>query len=1080
MIYATTIAVASPRASAVSSTTTTPCFKMDQLLTTLNDPQRRGEYTLLLSCVPPAHALGISQLFNTHHMSRCRYWRVQEVLTSRIAYLIIQHRIAPSSICAVTFTNKAANEMRVRLTKLIGKEATSRLRMGTFHSLCARFLRMHANLAGLESNFTICDAQESQKIIAKLLKPFKNFLEDRNISLKESSVAWRISQAKSKGQGPDDVVAEAVKEKGANGTIQKTPENLKDTDPTTYVIVEVFREYRITLLRSNSLDFDDLLLYGVKLFGAHKKVSTWCKHILVDEFQDTNTMQYELMTHIAAEHQCVTIVGDPDQSIYAWRSADVTNLTNMIRDFPATEQIFLEQNYRSTASILSLSLAIISEDKERIKKSLHTAHPKGPAPTQLCLVDEIKEAEFIATEIKRLVAVSGGMLTWSDFAILMRFTALSREIETALQRESIPHKVLGGHKFFERMEVKDILAYLQIVDNGSFLPAFNRCINNPPRSIGEKSVSQILQRAEKDKISALELVERIYDGKAPDIKPPLKRKVATFVSTIRTVRNLAKKRVSAAALIRTLLDLLNYEEHLKKTQDDWQNRWENVQELINFASKEHETGDLPASQEPQAGKENDPVASQLEEDGFAIVDNSAKKKKEAAEPPTNQTGETPLRLFLQASMLSTDTETKDKEGEEEKNKDVRIILSPHLAPDMTSLILQKVILSTCHSAKGLEWPVVIVPATENGVFPHIRSEDEAEERRLLYVACTRAQSLLYLLTTVERMVGGARKARDLSFFVTRAIKGKRDLITAMLPEATLENRKIMAGVLSRPLPPEAEVEKRLEEFDRQGVRQRHLDSMKFYGAPLIPDDPPPANPIPWGGAKKADPNKPFSTALTVSSRLLRDEPLISQSANESRTPPPRTPAVVPPRRQRTPPMLPSPPSAKASSSKVRLNPGPPSQAKAPLDDHVINLDSSPPPVRPTPRPGPSRSTLPKPKPSSSRSTGVAAPLRQTFLPTQAQQQALSTPPIRPTFTASSIPTPELTPKPTSSRGSPSQHQQQSKSRPTAIPRAPSIAQASSKMVVEPEAPPVAGTKRRLGMGRPGMGYSNKKFKSPGQ
>ncbi|KAA1467450.1 UvrD-helicase-domain-containing protein [Dentipellis sp. KUC8613] len=715
-----------------------------------------------------------------------------KVLTSRIAYLIIQHRIAPSSICAVTFTNKAANEMRVRLTKLIGKEATSRLRMGTFHSLCARFLRMHANLAGLESNFTICDAQESQKIIAKLLKPFKNFLEDRNISLREGSVAWRISQAKSKGQGPDDVVAEAVKEKGMNGTIQKTPENLKDTDPTTYVIVEVFREYRITLLRSNSLDFDDLLLYGVKLFGTHKKVSMWCKHILVDEFQDTNTMQYELMTHIAAEHHCVTIVGDPDQSIYAWRSADVTNLKNMIRDFPATEQIFLEQNYRSTASILSLSLAIISEDKERIKKSLHTAHPKGPVPTQLCLVDEMKEAEFIATEIKRLVAVSGGMLTWSDFAILMRFTALSREIETALQRESIPHKVLGGHKFFERMEVKDILAYLQLVDNGSFLPAFNRCINNPPRSIGEKSVSQILQRAEKDKISALDLVERIHDGKVPDIKPPLKRKVATFISTIRTVRNLAKKRVSAAALIRTLLDLLNYEEHLKKTQDDWQNRWENVQELINFASKEHETIELPVPPEPKAGKENDPVASQLEADGFAVIDNN-QKKKEAAEPSTDQAAETPLRLFLQASMLSTDTETKDKEDGEEKNKD-------------------KVVLSTCHSAKGLEWPVVIVPATENGVFPHIRSEDEAEERRLLYVACTRAQSLLYLLTTVERMVGGARKARDLSFFVTRAIKAKRDLITAMLPEATLENRKIMAGVLSRPLPPEAEIEKRLEEL----------------------------------------------------------------------------------------------------------------------------------------------------------------------------------------------------------------------------------------------------------------------------
>ncbi|KAA1467449.1 hypothetical protein DENSPDRAFT_245386 [Dentipellis sp. KUC8613] len=255
--------------------------------------------------------------------------------------------------------------------------------------------------------------------------------------------------------------------------------------------------------------------------------------------------------------------------------------------------------------------------------------------------------------------------------------------------------------------------------------------------------------------------------------------------------------------------------------------------------------------------------------------------------------------------------------------------------------------------------------------------------------------------------------------------------------------------------------------------------MKFYGAPLIPDDPPPANPIPWGEAKKADPKKPFSTAFAVSSHLLRDEPLISQSTNENRPAPPRTPAAVPPRRQRTPPMLPSPPSAKASSSKVRLNSSRPPEAKAPLDDHVINLDSSPPPpTRPTPRAGPSRSTLPKPKPWSSRSTVAAAPPpRQTFLPAQAPQPALSTPPIRPTFTASSIPTPKPTPKPTPNRVPPSQPPQQ----PRPMQHEPSIAQTSSKVVTAPTAPPpVAGTKRRLGMGRPSMGYSNKKFKSPGQ
>ncbi|KAJ7087339.1 P-loop containing nucleoside triphosphate hydrolase protein [Mycena belliarum] len=673
-----------------------------------------------------------------------------KVLTSRIAYLILHHMLPPSSICAVTFTNKAANEMRERLSKLIGKQRMSEVRMGTFHALCALFLRKFSKIVGIQANFTVCDAEESKKIIAGLLKPYKEFLSSNDIFLKDGTVLSYISKAKSKGLTATQFIAQHCKTSSERKSSEFDPQN-----DIQRLVGNIYQEYEKSLRRSNSLDFDDLLLFGVRLFTEHRPATSWCKHVLVDEFQDTNVTQYELLRAIGGPTEgCVTVVGDPDQSIYGWRSAEVGNLARMRKDFFGSEQIFLEENYRSTASILKASLAIVSQDKTRIPKTLLTSHPAGTTPVLRSFPSEHAEANFIAVEIKRVVAYMGGLLRWGDFAILLRFSALSRAIESALQKEAIPSAVLGGHKFFERLEIKDLLAYLQLVDNPNFIPALTRAINVPSRGIGEKSIMALIARADRTNMAPLDVIEQIYDAKQPDIKPAMKHKTGPFVKAVRVLRKLATEGGSPADLIRRLLELVDYEEHLKKTQPDWEGRWENVQELITFASEvEHDMN-------------------------LAGMD-----------PAQTEISDTPLRLFLQASMLSSEGDTQS----DEDSKD-------------------KVTISTCHAAKGLEWPVVIIPAVEQGTFPFYRTDDVQEERRLLYVACTRAQSLLYLSYVGKRKVGGETKMKELSEFVTEATKEHTSIFTARTAQLLPAERAVVARVLGRREASEVDVARRVTEF----------------------------------------------------------------------------------------------------------------------------------------------------------------------------------------------------------------------------------------------------------------------------
>ncbi|KAJ3866024.1 P-loop containing nucleoside triphosphate hydrolase protein [Lentinula novae-zelandiae] len=687
-----------------------------------------------------------------------------KVLTSRIAHLILHHHLPASSICAVTFTNKAANEMKVRLTKVIGKEKTSEVRMGTFHALCALFLRKYARSIRLDGNFTICDAEESKKIVTPLLKKYKDDLAAKDISLKEGTVLALISRAKARGLSSKDFLREVQARnhgpKDSNGLLTSST-TVNDID---FVVAEIYDAYEKTLRKNNSLDFDDLLLFGVKLFTTNLDSVKWCQHVLVDEFQDTNVTQYDLMKAIAYA-RCVTVVGDPDQSIYGWRSAEVGNLAGMRKDFSSTEQIFLEENYRSTASILRASLAIVAEDKTRIQKSLHTSHPVGLIPVLRSSSSEQMEAAFFAGEIKRIVAHMGGVLNWGDFVILLRFNALSRTIESALQKEGIPSRVLGGHKFFERVEIKDLLAYLQLVDNPQFVPAFVRAINTPARGMGEKSVAELLARADASNLTLVDLAEKIHSGTTSDIKPAVKRKIGPFVSSIRILKQMASESARPSDLIRRLVGLISYEDHLRKTQPDWESRWENVQELITFASD---------------------VQSDWQ-DGLAV----------ATSEDAQTSRDTPLRLFLQASMLSSEGDQQSKEGENEK-----------------------VTISTCHAAKGLEWPVVMVPAVEEGTFPFYRTDDVEEERRLLYVACTRAQSLLYLSYATQRKVSGETKTRDLSPFVSSVIRRIPSLFVENSSILSGPDRKVICQVLNRPQPDSAQVTQHIAEYVFDSARSR--------------------------------------------------------------------------------------------------------------------------------------------------------------------------------------------------------------------------------------------------------------------
>ncbi|KEI40279.1 uncharacterized protein L969DRAFT_412485 [Mixia osmundae IAM 14324] len=515
------------------------------------------------------------------------------VLTCRVAHLLRHYRLPPDRIVVVTFTNKAAREMRDRLTRLVGKAVTDKLVMGTFHSVAVRFLRRFGQRIGLAKDFSIADEDDCMRYIRASLKLHTKDVDRHSMSanLKPGTVRSLISKAKTRCLDAERYEAE-VRAK-------------KPLQEDLLLVARVFADYETKLQEVGALDFDDLLNFCLHLFLRYPAVTEGIRHTLVDEFQDTNTVQYQLVKHMARKARVLTIVGDPDQSIYGWRAAEIKNLRLMQGDFESTAKIFLEQNYRSTSAILASAMAVISQgasdgsrpiwadtrlllaDTAREPKHLYTDRDAGPSNVYTRLPDANAEAEYIVKEIRKLVAWTGGLLDYDDFAILLRMNSLSRQLEMELKAQRVPYRMVGGPKFFDRQEVKDILAYLLLANNANNASAFSRVINTPSRGIGLKSAQWIEEHASARKISPFELT-RLAVTKSVKLGK-------SFVELIQDLELLAAEGTSVADLIDAIVDKTRYLDYLEKQHgqkdakagvksEDVENRKANIEELKAFAA----------------------------------------------------------------------------------------------------------------------------------------------------------------------------------------------------------------------------------------------------------------------------------------------------------------------------------------------------------------------------------------------------------------------------------------------------------------------------------------------------------------
>ena len=602
-----------------------------------------------------------------------------KTLTARVAYLVANRGFKPWNIIVCTFTIKAAREMKERIRGLVGEHVEAKLHLGTFHSVARRFLVCYGQYIGIDKNFGIADTSDTTAILKRIIKR-------RSYGIEPSAARSRISGLKAKNISCEQ-----------HSASQKSVEQQEFST--------LYTEYEETLKSSNLLDYDDLLLRCSELLRKRPECVSNIEAVLIDEFQDTNHIQYELMTLFGQKHKNITIVGDPDQSIYGFRSAEIKNLHRMQSAYRDTLVVLLEENYRSSAAILHSAVEIIEQDETRPPKRLLPTHSAGEQPVLRRLPSAAVEASWVVGEIQRSKLLTGHLFSYSDFAILLRSASLSRHIETALGKAGIPYRMVGGHRFFDRVEVKLVLDYLRVVNQPTHNDALVRIINVPSRKIGEVTVKSLLEEAEGEKISLWDLVLAVAQGhRRPKTKlsTQAQKGIEGFVNIILTSkRKLAEKADTSSSLVDLIGHLfrkLSFEEYLKKSYpEDFEGRWANVEELMAQAQ------DVSA-----ALANGEPLEESLPE-----VEGLEQRELSATEEILNR--------FLANVALATDSQ-------------IGGIAAP----------VDQVTISTIHAAKGLEWPVVFIPAAYQGSIPHSRAEDTDEERRLLYVGMTRAQALLYL------------------------------------------------------------------------------------------------------------------------------------------------------------------------------------------------------------------------------------------------------------------------------------------------------------------------------------------------
>ncbi len=607
------------------------------------------------------------------------------VLTARIAHLIQARGVAAERIFAVTFTNKAAGEMRARVALLLGADPRG-LWIGTFHSLSARLLRREAALLGFGSNYTIYDEEDSQSFIKRLL-------EQRGVSPKAyppRALHALISGAKNRLVPPEEFAAAA-------------------DSPLARVAGDVYAALGPALRQANAMDFDDLLLHPLDLFRDHpERLAYWQRrfaHVLVDEFQDTNVAQYRQVRALASEHKNLCAVGDDDQAIYGWRGADVRHMLAFQQDFRGTTLIRLEQNYRSTRVILDAANGVIAENRQRLGKTLFTARQGGDPVVRLVAADERDEAEWLVTEYARLAADAD--IPYEGMAVLYRTNAQSRPMEEAFRFRGLPYRLVGAVSFYERREVKDLLAYLRLIANPADDEAWLRVINVPRRGIGDASVAQLVRTAAQWRRPLLEAA-RAAD-RVPDLRPNVRQAftgAAALVDRLRETLGCS----DPATVLEQVIAVTGYEAYLAEEGPEGVERLENVRELVAGAAEWAEVQD--------AGR-----------DGEGTL----------------------LERYLTQAALITPVDESDRRGKG-KGEGGR-----------------GVTLMTVHMAKGLEWPVVALAGLEDGLFPLGRAAGEPggleEERRLCYVGLTRAREKLYLSWARTRYRNGRMELAEPSRFL---------------------------------------------------------------------------------------------------------------------------------------------------------------------------------------------------------------------------------------------------------------------------------------------------------------------------
>lgn len=619
------------------------------------------------------------------------------VLTHRIAHLVEDLNVAPWQIMAITFTNKAAAEMRERLQSLIGGGARG-MWVSTFHSMCVRILRTDCERVGFAKGFTIYDDSDSKRLVEQIM-------DELNIDKKRYPIPAlrnRISQAKN-----DLQVAEVFAE--------------KTSDQVGQVAARVYTRLQERLRQLNAFDFDDLLLYTWLLLKNHPDVlaayQNRFRYLMVDEYQDTNHAQYVLTQLLAAAHKNIMVVGDDDQSIYSWRGADLRNILDFEKDYPEARVVKLEENYRSMGNILAAANAVIANNLTRKPKKLFTSKPAGDKISVYSATDERDEGRWIASEIEHQ---HGEGMSYNQIAVFYRTNAQSRMLEDMLMRAGVPYRLIGGTRFFDRAEIRDVMAYLNLVVNPANDVAAHRVINVPKRGIGKTTVEHIDYVARETGITFLQAAELcIADDQ---IRSATRKAIAEFVALIHEaqgyagdLRKVVEAIVDKAGLIRVLE---------AENSDDAAGRIENIQELFGVVDEYAQThDDADALFEP-------PMA----EDAPEADD----------EPPVRTFQANSLPDFVEWVTLRTDMDTVAEDGE-------------------------AITMMTIHAAKGLEFDCVFVAGMEESLFPHGNSSQDSqgleEERRLAYVAITRARKKLYLTNAFTRQIFGQSSANPPSRFI---------------------------------------------------------------------------------------------------------------------------------------------------------------------------------------------------------------------------------------------------------------------------------------------------------------------------